>query len=181
MADADSEPPAFVARGHPNEKTKSIGCLGQAPTGQQNQPATGNRVKLFECPSVPFDHQLTFVPTGWTYSQRPATTDYFAVTRASTVPEVWQAVGLTFPGDPGYRGILRANQFSPLNSVADGLAEPGRPLRLKVPDAKLWTPDGPHFVDFDDARNGPAIQDLWMLLAGDRATMTRQLSDLIAL
>jgi len=28
----------------------------------------------------------------------------------------------------------------------------------------LWTDDhGPHFVDFDDCRNGPAIQDLWML------------------
>lgn len=43
----------------------------------------------------------------------------------------------------------------------------------------LWTPDGPHFVDFDDARNGPAIQDLWMLLAGDRAAMTRQLADVL--
>jgi Ser/Thr protein kinase RdoA (MazF antagonist) len=32
----------------------------------------------------------------------------------------------------------------------------------------LWTDDGPHFVDFDDARTGPAIQDLWMLLSGDR-------------
>ena len=28
----------------------------------------------------------------------------------------------------------------------------------------LWTPDGPHFVDLDDARIGPAVQDLWMLL-----------------
>ena len=44
----------------------------------------------------------------------------------------------------------------------------------------LWTDDGPHFVDFDDARSGPAIQDLWMLLSGDRAAMTRQLSDVIA-
>jgi len=44
----------------------------------------------------------------------------------------------------------------------------------------LWTDDGPHFVDFDDARNGPAIQDLWMLLSGDRASMTRQLSDVLA-
>jgi Ser/Thr protein kinase RdoA (MazF antagonist) len=34
---------------------------------------------------------------------------------------------------------------------------------------------GPHFVDFDDARMGPAMQDLWMLLSGDRADMTRQL------
>ncbi len=39
----------------------------------------------------------------------------------------------------------------------------------------LWT-DGPHFVDFDDCRTGPAIQDLWMLLAGDREAMTRQLA-----
>jgi Ser/Thr protein kinase RdoA (MazF antagonist) len=44
----------------------------------------------------------------------------------------------------------------------------------------LWTPDGPHFVDFDDSRNGPAVQDLWMLLSGERADMVRQLSDLLA-
>ena len=34
---------------------------------------------------------------------------------------------------------------------------------------------GPHFVDFDDCRSGPAVQDLWMLLSGDRADMGRQL------
>lgn len=44
----------------------------------------------------------------------------------------------------------------------------------------LWTADGPHFVDFDDARTGPAMQDLWMLLSGDRAAATRQLSDVLA-
>lgn len=44
----------------------------------------------------------------------------------------------------------------------------------------LWTDDGPHFVDFDDARAGPAIQDLWMLLSGDRASMTRQLMHVLA-
>ncbi len=38
----------------------------------------------------------------------------------------------------------------------------------------LWTPDGPHFVDFDDARMGPAIQDLWMLLTGQGDDMRRQ-------
>jgi len=43
----------------------------------------------------------------------------------------------------------------------------------------LWTDQGPHFVDLDDARMGPAAQDLWMLLAGDRATATRQLKSLI--
>jgi Ser/Thr protein kinase RdoA (MazF antagonist) len=43
----------------------------------------------------------------------------------------------------------------------------------------LWTHEGPHFVDLDDARTGPAIQDLWMLLSGDRAAMTRQLADVL--
>ncbi len=44
----------------------------------------------------------------------------------------------------------------------------------------LWTDKGPHFVDFDDSRMGPAIQDLWMLLSGERAEQTRQLGDLLA-
>ena len=44
----------------------------------------------------------------------------------------------------------------------------------------LWTDAGPHFVDFDDSRMGPAIQDLWMLLSGERAEMVRQLADLLA-
>ncbi|MCH8621618.1 serine/threonine protein kinase [Undibacterium sp. TS12] len=39
---------------------------------------------------------------------------------------------------------------------------------------------GPHFVDFDDSRMGPGIQDLWMLLSGDRADMQRQLTDILA-
>ena len=48
----------------------------------------------------------------------------------------------------------------------------------------LWTPQGspgagPHFVDMDDARSGPAVQDLWMLLAGDRRQRTLQLSALV--
>jgi Ser/Thr protein kinase RdoA (MazF antagonist) len=44
----------------------------------------------------------------------------------------------------------------------------------------LWTGEGPHFVDLDDARSGPAVQDLWMLLSGDREAMTQQLADVIA-
>ena len=43
----------------------------------------------------------------------------------------------------------------------------------------LWTDDGPHFVDFDDSRMGPAVQDLWMLLSGDRRQRTLQLSGLL--
>ena len=40
----------------------------------------------------------------------------------------------------------------------------------------LWTEEGPHFVDLDDARMGPAAQDVWMWLAGDRASMQVQLA-----
>jgi Ser/Thr protein kinase RdoA (MazF antagonist) len=43
----------------------------------------------------------------------------------------------------------------------------------------LWTDKGPHFVDLDDCCNGPAIQDLWMLLCGERAEMTVQLIDIL--
>ena len=40
----------------------------------------------------------------------------------------------------------------------------------------LWREDTPHFVDFDDSRMGPCIQDLWMLLSGDRPTQIEQLT-----
>ena len=48
----------------------------------------------------------------------------------------------------------------------------------------LWTPTdrpdgGPHFVDLDDTRTGFAVQDLWMLLSGDRAQRTAQLGGLL--
>lgn len=42
----------------------------------------------------------------------------------------------------------------------------------------LWRNDLPHFVDFDDCRNGPAIQDIWLLLSGDRQQRTLQLSEI---
>jgi len=55
------------------------------------------------------------------------------------------------------------------------------PAARRLPRGELlWTESGPHFVDLDDARMGPALQDLWMLLSGDRRAMTQQLSDLLA-
>ncbi|MFM8332970.1 MAG: serine/threonine protein kinase [Candidatus Methylumidiphilus sp.] len=48
------------------------------------------------------------------------------------------------------------------------------------PGNVLWAEDGPHFVDFDDSRSGPAVQDLWMLLAGGREERTRQMAELLA-
>lgn len=43
------------------------------------------------------------------------------------------------------------------------------------PSNILWTDDGPHIVDFDDARMAPAVQDIWMFLAGDRPDQTAAL------
>jgi Ser/Thr protein kinase RdoA (MazF antagonist) len=43
----------------------------------------------------------------------------------------------------------------------------------------LWTDQGPHFVDLDDCLTGPAVQDLWMLLAGGQQEMRTGLQDLL--
>lgn len=43
----------------------------------------------------------------------------------------------------------------------------------------LWTDKGPHFVDFDDSRMGPAIQDLWMLLSGQPHEQQQQLNHVL--
>jgi Ser/Thr protein kinase RdoA (MazF antagonist) len=60
---------------------------------------------------------------------------------------------------------------------------PCRRIRLHGdchPGNILWTPDkGPHFVDLDDACTGPAVQDLWMLLSGERRDRTQQLGALV--
>lgn len=37
----------------------------------------------------------------------------------------------------------------------------------------LWR-DGPHFVDLDDCRTGPAVQDLWMLISGEQSDREQQ-------
>ena len=44
----------------------------------------------------------------------------------------------------------------------------------------LWTDSGPHIVDFDDCRMGPAVQDLWMLFAGERAEQEQQLANVLS-
>ena len=68
-----------------------------------------------------------------------------------------------------------------LHNTLAGL--PQRAIRVHGdchPGNILWTPDqGPHFVDLDDARMAPAVQDLWMLLSGDRRQRTLQLSALL--
>ena len=74
-----------------------------------------------------------------------------------------------------------------LEKVGHEMQEPYQYLRLHGdchPGNILWTPlemvdGGPHFVDLDDARMGPAVQDLWMLQSGDRRERGFQLSVLL--
>jgi Ser/Thr protein kinase RdoA (MazF antagonist) len=84
-----------------------------------------------------------------------------------------------------YRGVVA----QALDGIAACYRRAGaiRTLRLHGDCHKgnvLWTDSagssGPHFVDFDDSRTGSAVQDLWMLLSGDRAEMQDQLADVIA-
>lgn len=62
------------------------------------------------------------------------------------------------------------------------LDQPYDTLRLHGdmhPGNILWVDQGPSFVDLDDARSGPAIQDLWMMLNGDRQSQLLQLDILM--
>ena len=101
------------------------------------------------------------------------------------------------------RDVLLAGDYLPLDmasrwhsafdeamQVAQGVFDSvGTTTSLRLhgdchPGNILWTPEGtpgagPHFVDLDDARMGPAVQDLWMLLSGDRPQCTRQLGALV--
>lgn len=43
----------------------------------------------------------------------------------------------------------------------------------------LWRYEVPHLVDLDDARMAPAVQDIWMMLSGDRARKSAQLSEIL--
>ena len=70
----------------------------------------------------------------------------------------------------GVRALLR-----PRRRCANAAAARRLSRRQRAVDRARRRTRGPHFVDFDDARMGPAVQDLWMLLSGDRADMSRQL------
>jgi len=100
-------------------------------------------------------------------------------------------------GDASYdyvleRGFVPRELQLPYRTLAEDVLKQVRACYQRAGDVKhirlhgdchpgniLWTGDGPHFVDFDDCRMGPAIQDLWMLLSGDRATMTGQLAEIL--
>ena len=48
------------------------------------------------------------------------------------------------------------------------------------PGNVLWRDEAPHFVDFDDCCTAPAVQDLWMLMSGERDSQQQQLRDILS-
>ena len=92
--------------------------------------------------------------------------------------------------DDALKVIANYSCLTGTSGAFDADNSPIRQIRLHGdchPGNILWTPTdvpaaagpGPHFVDLDDARTGPAVQDLWMLLSGDRQQRTRQLGALV--
>jgi Ser/Thr protein kinase RdoA (MazF antagonist) len=82
-----------------------------------------------------------------------------------------------------------AEQYSRLSAellarISAGFAAVAHPRLLRLhgdchPGNILWGGQGPAFVDLDDCRSGPAVQDLWMLLAGSRGEREAQLGALL--
>ena len=89
---------------------------------------------------------------------------------------------------PAQRGAFEAVCRQALSMVDAAMAAaPAQALRLHGdchPGNILWREvphnpgdrGGPQIVDLDDAVNGPAIQDLWMLLSGEPAAMRSQMA-----
>ena len=79
-----------------------------------------------------------------------------------------------------YRGVSR-DLLQAVAEVLEGVAD-GDFIRVHGDCHSgniLWRDDLPHFVDFDDSRMAPAIQDIWMLLSGDRQRRTLQLAEVL--
>jgi prepilin-type N-terminal cleavage/methylation domain-containing protein/prepilin-type processing-associated H-X9-DG protein len=82
-----------------------------------NQPAVVVRIPIYECPSAPADHVISFG------SLPAALSDYNAITRANDNASVWDpGMGLPFPGTTGVRSALLANAKNTMLAVQDGLS-----------------------------------------------------------
>ena len=67
-------------------------------------------------------------------------------------------------------------------TAAFAALEPVATVRLHGdchPGNVLWREGAPNVVDLDDAMQGPAVQDLWMLVSGDASSMALQLDTLL--
>ena len=108
-----------------------------------------------------------------------------SVTTLGCEPRDALLAGQLIPAElqPRWEGLANAAIDAATAAFARAGAAPEALIRLHGdchPGNLLWTDAGPHFVDFDDARSGPAVQDLWMLLSGEREERAAQLGRLLA-
>jgi Ser/Thr protein kinase RdoA (MazF antagonist) len=94
------------------------------------------------------------------------------IDRATLIEQPMQAVLASplLPPNAQSRYQVAAQRVDEAVALRMQAIGPVRQLRLHGdchPGNVLWTDDGPHFVDLDDARMGPAVQDLWMLASDD--------------
>jgi Ser/Thr protein kinase RdoA (MazF antagonist) len=143
----------FLARIHTVGAKKPFACR---PTLDVQSFGIESMQWLLEHDKVPLD-----VQSAWT---RVCTN---AIEMVATHAVLTRAIGQNDSQPPGVR-LLRLH----------GDCHPGNILWTPADAAPAAGP-GPHFVDLDDARMGPAVQDLWMLLSGDRSQRTRQLGALV--
>lgn len=106
-----------------------------------NRAACATHIKLFECPSVPLNHEVSpmILPATYGAGWVPATTDYMAVNRANNNAAVWTALGApAYPGNDAIKSVLGVNGFTDIAYVTDGLSntimiaeQAGRPARIQ--------------------------------------------------
>ena len=71
-----------------------------------------------------------------------------------------------------------------LKSLEQSISQAGKVRNIRVhgdchAGNMLWRDDNPNFVDFDDSRMAPAVQDIWMLLSGSREQQGVQLNKIL--
>jgi Ser/Thr protein kinase RdoA (MazF antagonist) len=113
-----------------------------------------------------FEHRRTLTPQAWGQAARER------VLESGLVPLAEE-------------GPWRSACDAALAAVEAAFARCGECSLLRLhgdfhPGNILWRDEGPHIVDLDDAVNGPAVQDLWMLLSGEPEAMRSQLDALLA-
>jgi Ser/Thr protein kinase RdoA (MazF antagonist) len=112
------------------------------------------------------------------FEHRPA----LGIERLGVEPSRWLLAHDFIP--PDLRAAYESVIDDALARVRDGFGRAGDLAQLRLHgDCHLgnilWSEAGPCFVDLDDCMNGPAIQDLWLLLSGGRAEMEGQLAEVV--
>ena len=115
--------------------------------------------------SRPFSHRISFSLERWLIEPLAFLSEHWI---PGELRAAWDSIG----NDLIERSQLLLADYEP----ADGIRLHGDCHVGNI----LWRDDTPHFVDLDDCITGPAIQDLWMFLSGDRPQREQQLSQLIA-